>query len=132
MDVYLTGEAFLTLAALRRLAAVKGTRGFLLGHRRGDRVYIESVLPSPAPAWPDLKSFYDLDAGLDRGIFGFFLFGPSPSARKALLQPFGTGKVLIEISGRRGKKPILSASVIDYRDRFVFRKIALVVERPAR
>lgn len=132
MDVFLTADASRTLEAVRRLAPQKGSRGFLLGHRRGDRVYIESVFPSPSPAWPSLKAFYDLDADLGGKIVGFFLVGSSPAARNPLLKPFGTGKVLIESPIGGGRKRAVAGAVIDYRDRFEFRKIPVVVERPVR
>ncbi len=133
MDVFLTADAARTLEAVHRLVPRKGSRGFLLGHRRGDRVYIEGVLPSPSPAWPSLKAFYDLDADLGGKIVGFFLVGSSPAARQPLLKPFGTGKVLIESpAAGGGRKRVVSGAVIDYRDRFEFRKIPVVVERPVR
>ncbi len=132
MDVFLTAGAFQTLGAVRRIAPAGGSRGFLLGHRRGDRVYVESVLPSPSPAWPSLKDFYDLDADLGKKIIGFYLIGPAGTAGKSLLQPFGAGKVLVEISGPEGKKMRVSGAEIDYDGRFAFRKIPVIVERPAR
>lgn len=130
MDVFLTEGAARTLEAVRRITPASGSRGFLLGHRRGDRVYVESAMPSPRPTWPDLESFYALDTGLGKKIIGFFVCRPSASARRALLQPFGMGKVLVEIPGAAGKKPVLSASWIDYDGRFLFRKIPAVIERP--
>ncbi|MBN1937972.1 MAG: hypothetical protein JW843_00165 [Candidatus Aminicenantes bacterium] len=131
MDIFLTTGAFRTLTAAGRLASAGGCRGFLLGHRRGDRVYIESALPSPRSAWPSLESFYALDADLERKIVGFFIWKPSAAARMPLLQPFGTGKVLVELSGPAGKKPVLSGAVVDYEGRFIFRRIPVIVERPA-
>jgi len=132
MDVFITAEAARTFGAVRNLAPEKGSRGFLLGHRRGDRVYVESVLPSPASAWPSLKAFYDLDADLGAKIIGFFIIGSSPAARKPLLRPFGTGKVLIESPAGAGKKRAVRGAMIDYRDRFEFRNIPVIVERPVR
>jgi len=132
MDAFLTVDAARTLGAVRLLASGKGSRGFLLGHRRGDRVYIESILPSPSSAWPSLKAFYNLDADLGGNIIGFFIVGPSAAARKPLLRPFGTGKVLLEIPPAGKGKRTFGGLVIDYRDRFEFRKIPVVVERPAR
>ena len=132
MDIFLTADAARTLRAVRRLAPVKGSRGFLLGHRRGDRFYVESILPSPSAAWPSLKAFYDLDAELGGKIIGFFIVGSSPASRKPLLRPFGTGKVLIESPAKGGGKQAIHGAVIDYRDRFEFRKIPVIVERPVR
>lgn len=130
MDVFLTSDAARMLAAVRRLVPKKGGRGFLLGHRRGNRVYVEAVLPSPSSAWPSLRSFYEMDAGLGRKIVGFFLIGAPAAARAPLLRPFGTGKVLVEIPLPGGKKRPPAGSLIDYHDRFLFKKIRVVVERP--
>jgi hypothetical protein len=132
MDVFLTVDAARMLRAVRRLASARGSRGFLLGHRRGDRVYVESVLPSPSSAWPSLKAFYALDAELGGKIIGFFIVGSSPVSRKPLLRPFGMGKVLIESPAGSGGKRAARGTLIDYRDRFKFRKIPVIVERPVR
>ena len=130
MDVFITTEAARTLGASRLLAPSRGALGFLLGHRRGDRVYVESALPSPSPEWPSLKAFYELDTDLERKIIGFFILGSRPALRRTLLQPFGTGKILVEFPVRKKGKAVPAASVIDYRDRFVFRKIPVLVEHP--
>ncbi|MHB8053750.1 MAG: hypothetical protein ACYDH3_00645 [Candidatus Aminicenantales bacterium] len=132
MDIFLTAEAVRTLRAVRRLGAAKGCRGFLLGHRRGDRIYVENALASPSAGWPSLKSFYELDADLGGKIIGFFLFGPAAASRKPLLQPFGTGKVLIESAARSGVKAGFRGALIDYRDRFEFRPLPVIAERPDR
>jgi hypothetical protein len=131
MDIFLTADGFRTLGAVRRLAPAGGSRGFLLGHRRGNRMYVEKALPSPRPAWPSLESFYALDAEMGKKIIGFYVFRPSALARKPLLRPFGTGKILVEISGPSGKKPSLAGAVIEYDGRFLLRKIPLIVEAPA-
>ncbi|MCX6567074.1 MAG: hypothetical protein NTW38_11765 [Candidatus Aminicenantes bacterium] len=132
MDIFLTADAARTLEAVRRLPPVKGSRGFLLGHRRGDRFYIESILPSPSSAWPSLKAFYELDTDLGGKIIGFFIVGSSPAVRMPLLKPFGTGKVLIEIPAGGGGKRAARGALIDYRDRFEFRKIPVIIEDPVR
>ena len=132
MDVYLTAEAVRTLQAVRRLASAGGARGYLLGHRRGDRFYVESALPSPANRWPSLASFYELDADLGNKIIGFFLCGDPAAAGKPLLRPFGTGKVLIEFGKRGGTKGGFHGVLIDYAERFVFRPLRVIAERPNR
>jgi len=132
MDAYLTADAVRTLGAVRRLARASSARGFLLGHRRGDRIYVESALPSPVNKWPSLDSFYELDAELGGKIIGFFIFRAAAAARKPLLQPFGTGKVLIEIGTRGGSKADFRGALIDYRDRFEFQVISVIAERPDR
>jgi hypothetical protein len=132
MDIYLTSDAVRTLRAVRRLVPAGGGRGFLLGHRRGDRFYVENALPSPAAGWPSLKSFYDLDADLGGKIIGFFVIGPSGAARKRLLQPFGTGKILIESPARGGPKAGFRGAMIDYLGRFAFRPLPVIAERPDR
>lgn len=131
MDIFIAADAVRTLSAVIRIAPAKGSRGFLLGHRRGDRIYIENILPCPSPAWPSLEAFYEMDSALGKKTFGFFIRGSSLSARKALLQPFGTGKVIVEISGPAGKDTVFKAAMIDYNGRFVFRKIPVVLECPA-
>jgi hypothetical protein len=131
MDVYLAADAVRTLQAVHLLSPGGKNRGFLLGHRRGERIYVENAILSPSPAWPSLQTYYRLEAGLQGKIIGFFLKGSDPASRKNLLQPFGVGKVLIEIRGRGGRPPAFRGSMIDYEDRFLFRAISVIVETPA-
>jgi hypothetical protein len=134
MDIFLTADAVRTLQAVRRLEPAKGCRGFLLGHRRGDRVYVENALVSPSAGWPSLKAFYELDADLGGKIIGFFVFGSTAAARKALLQPFGMGKVLVEYVAGEGRKHKVNfrGNLIDYSDRFEFHPLPVIAERPDR
>ena len=134
MDIFLTADAVRTLQAIRRLEPAKGGRGFLLGHRRGDRIYVENAIVSPSAGWPSLKAFYELDADLGGKIIGFFVFGSAAAARKALLQPFGMGKVLVERAAGEGRKQKTDfrGTLIDYSDRFEFRPVPVIAERPDR
>ena len=131
MDIYLIADAVQNLRAFGRLASVKGNLGFLLGHRRSDRFFIESVLPSPSATWPSLQEFYKLDRDVSGKIIGFFIIGSAPTPRKTLLQPFGAGRVLIEINARSGTKTIFRGAAIDYETRFKFRPIPVIVETPS-
>lgn len=127
MDIYLTADAVRMLRAVRRLAPA---RGFLLGHRRGDRIYVESALPCPSGRWPSLKSFYAMDADLNGKTVGFFLAGTAASARLALLRPFGTGKILVETGARNGRKADFRGAMIDYGKRFAFHRLPVIADPP--
>jgi len=132
MDIYLIADAVQALHAFGRLTSGKGSRGFLLGHRRGDRFFIESILPSPSAAWPSLQEFYRLDRDVSGKIIGFFILGSATAAaRESLLKPFGVGKILIEPGARSGTKTIFRGAIIDYETRFEFRSIPVIVETPS-
>jgi len=126
MDIYLTAEAVRSLGAARLLTPAGESRGFLLGHRRGDRFIVENILSSPAGRWPGLKILLQLDADLGGKIVGFFTVGSASTDRAELLQPFGVGKILVEGTG----KTAFHGKLIDYEEGFRFRPVTIRAESP--
>ena len=131
MDAYLTAETVRTLQAARIFSGRGKGRGFLLGHRRGSRIFVESVYFSPSASWPSLKDFYRLDDHFEGKIVGFFLEKTAPADRKLLLQPYGVGKILIEGRPTRKRAPAYRGFLIDFENRFVMRTIPVIAENPS-
>ena len=129
MDVYLTGDARQSFEALRRLAPGKKALGFLLGHKRGNRIFVERVFASPRRSWPPLEELYALDRLFDGKITGFFAFGPDERIKRRLLAPFAVGKAFLEIlHARAGGQMKMLAWVIDFDGRFMFVRLPLFKE----
>jgi hypothetical protein len=132
MDVFLTRDAGTSLEALRRLAPKRKAVGFLLGHTRARRVFVERVFPVPRAAWPGLEEFYRLDLLFEGRIIGFFAFDPDERTKRRLLAPFAAGKAFLEIGPARPAKKIeMTASVVDFDGRFRFARLPLLRERAA-
>jgi len=128
MDAFLAADARRTIDALDLISPGKHLSGFLLGHKRGKRYYIEALLPAPRGFHPNSENIISLDRLFDDRIIGFFSLGPRSETGKDLLQPFASGRMFLEaLPNKRGLR--FRASRIDYRGRFVRDKIGLTVEK---
>jgi hypothetical protein len=61
MDGYLTSEALQALNALNAMAPGKKLSGFLIGHKRGHRFFVEKIFPAPLGFRLNFKNFSRLD-----------------------------------------------------------------------
>jgi hypothetical protein len=125
MDAYLAAEAHQALIALGSLSAKPDLSGFLIGHKRGHRFFVEKIFPLPKGYRPTLEHYHGLNRLLDGKIIGFFAFPAHAQHRQRLLQPFACGKLFLGV--RLNKRGILNfqSLVIDYDDRFFAAPIKL-------
>jgi hypothetical protein len=125
MDAYLAAEARQALIALGSLSAKPDLTGFLIGHKRGHRFFVEKIFPLPKGYRPTLEHYHGLNRLLDGKIIGFFAFPAHAQHRQRLLQPFACGKLFLGV--RLNKRGILNfqSLVIDYDDRFFAAPIKL-------
>lgn len=116
MDVYVTGEADRELRILSRLAP--RAQGLLMGRRRGGRSFVERLLPLP-DGFPaevdDLLESEDSDADV---WLGWFSLDPESFPEEHMLNPAGTGKILLKSAGGE-KHPRIHAYLVDYQEKFV-------------
>jgi hypothetical protein len=116
MDAYLTSEARRSLEAL---ALLGGARGYLIGHRRGPRFFVESLVPAAGSrsfSGTDLRA---LERVLGAAVIGFFAVGPGrAAAKKETLRPFGCGKLFLEALPRRGQSLELRAFAVEFDGKF--------------
>lgn len=127
MDVYLTREALMYLEgeALDTRAVSRG--GLLLGHKRGQRFYVEKVFPCRLSFFLSLAHFLTLDRLFQGKIIGFYSLMSQAGKKSLFLQPFAFGKVYLEVKPGR-KKLSFKPSVIDFRNHFYFKPITAFVE----
>lgn len=116
MDVYLSAEARQALRALYQLAS--GGDGLLLGHMRGRRYFVESVMPLPQRLKLSASQYMRLYDLYPDKLIGFFSYRPSPKIRQHMLAPFATGKILLEIQKQDDGMWNLQAFLVDYQDEF--------------
>ncbi|NOR14362.1 MAG: hypothetical protein GQ544_01525 [Candidatus Aminicenantes bacterium] len=116
MDVYLTRAAQTHFRALASFSSYPD--GFLIGHKRGQRYFVESVFSVPIRVASAQAKHITLDQLLDERILGFFTFLPNNIKRERLFRPLFMGKVLLEVQASSGKDPDMKAYSIDYADRF--------------
>jgi hypothetical protein len=118
MDAYLSREAYQSLRALKLISSNSTSEGFLLGHKRGHRFFVEKIFPSMPGFFPSLKKYQELDQLFDGKLLGFFSFNPDENKVKKILAPYTCGKLLLKIKLNKQKKMTIQSYVIDYENEF--------------
>jgi hypothetical protein len=124
VDVFLTSGAQADLEALRILQPPSGTWGFLLGHERGFRLFVERLFPAGRSGLPSGEMWRDLNRVWNGRAIGFFSHRPAAAFKKRLLGPEFFGKLYLE-TGVSGNRPGLRAYAVDHKGRFFFSPLAL-------
>jgi len=125
MDAYLAAEAHQALMALGSLSAKPDLSGFLIGHKRGHRFFVEKIFPLPKGFRPKLENYHGLNRLLDEKIIGFFAFPAAAQYRQRLLQPFACGKLFLGVRVNKKGGLRFKSYLIDYADRFFAAPIKL-------
>lgn len=125
MDAYLSQEAFKSLSALSLISSSSNSDGFLIGHKRGHRFFVEKIFSSVNGFFPSLKKYHELDQFYDGKLIGFFSFKPEKIKIKKILAPFACGKLFLELSLSQRNKMRIKSYIIDYKDEFFIFPIKL-------
>jgi hypothetical protein len=116
MDAYLTSDARRSLEAL---ALLGGARGYIIGHRRGPRFVVESLVPAAGGRTFSGADLRALERVLGAAAIGFFAVGPGRAAAKTeTLRPFGCGKLFLEARPRLGRSLELRAFAVEFDGKF--------------
>jgi len=125
MDAYLSGEASLFLKALNLASPRPKAEGFLIGHKRGQRYFVERVLPSQQGFFSRFENLYALDKLFEGKLIGFFTFQASKKKMKKILVPFAFGKLFLDIHLKQSKQMAIRPYVIDFANSFFLSPIRL-------
>ncbi|MGB8953473.1 MAG: hypothetical protein WCC06_12505 [Candidatus Aminicenantales bacterium] len=118
MDAFLSVEAHRALKALSLLSSKGALSGFLIGHKRGHRFFVENILPSSKDGLPSLDLYDPLDQLYEGKILGFFSFTADRRTTAKILKPLAFGKLFLEVRiGPKGRL-ILKSHVIEYNQKF--------------
>ncbi|MFC2165925.1 hypothetical protein ACFLT2_13135 [Acidobacteriota bacterium] len=123
MDAYISADA----RQLIHAQILMGARidGFLLGHKRGHRLFVEEILPTQRGFFSSLEKYISLNTLLNERIIGFFSFNPEESTTRKILAPFAQGKLFLDITPRDSKKLDIKSYTIDFDERFYFSPIKI-------
>lgn len=125
MDACLTGEAEALLRALALVFRNSGVDGFLIGHKRGRRFYVEKAFSSPKGFFANLGEYRALNELFAGRIIGFFSFRKEAKRSANILQPAGLGKLFLEIRANSGTLTDVKPYLIDYDGSFFLEPIPL-------
>jgi hypothetical protein len=131
VDAYLAAEALQAFGALSAVSPGKGVFGFLLGHKRGRRYFVEKIFPAPSGFQPTLQNLVRLDRLFADKIIGFFASGSRRrDVEEQLKQPYAAGRLYLDVRFRKDpRSPGFKSYAIDFDGRFRFEPLALTVER---
>ncbi len=125
MDVYLSEATYKSFAALILASSRSSSDGFLIGHKRGHRFFVEKIFPCTPGFFPSLKKYHELDKLYDGKLIGFFSFNPEEEKIKKILAPFACGKLFLKISSNKQKKMTIKSYEIDYENEFFLLPVVL-------
>jgi len=125
MDAYLSREVYQSLKALKLISSRSASEGFLLGHKRGHRFFVEKIFPSMKGFFPSLKKYQELDQLFDGKVLGFFSFNPDEKNIKKILAPYACGKLFLKIILNEQETMTIQPYVIDYENVFFLFPIKL-------
>lgn len=123
MDAYVSANARQFLKA-QIIMGVR-TDGFLLGHKRGHRLFVEEILPTQRGFFPSLEKYTSLNTFLNDKIIGFFSFNPDDRTTRKILAPFAQGKLFLDITPRDGQKLDIKSYTIDFDEGFYLSPLKL-------
>ncbi len=132
MDAYLSGEAHQSLTALSLIHPSSIPDGFLIGHKRGHRFFVERIFSSMKGFFPSLKKYHEMDKLFEGKLIGFYSYTIDEKKTKKILAPYAFGKLFLEISLNPQKKMIIKSFVIDHEKKFILLPIRLNISKQKR
>ncbi len=123
MDAYLSREVRQSFSALDLLSS--NPDGFLFGHKRGNRFFVEKILPTMKGFFPSLQKYQEFEELYEENLLGFFSFRADEKKISKLLAPYAFGKLFIEIRLSPQKKITVKPYVIDFDKVFLLSPIKL-------
>ncbi len=125
MDVYLSQEAFQSVQAHKLVTGRRTMSGFLVGHKRGQRFFVENAFPSPAGDFLSAGRFRTLDRLFEGKTLGFYSSSSSAKALTRFLQPTFYGKLVLLARSGPGIQLSLNPHVVEFEKSFFLLPIAL-------
>jgi hypothetical protein len=126
MDMFLSKEALLYLKGQALEPPGQAPSGLLLGHKRGQRFYVERVYPARESFFSSEGNYWAFRRLFGEKIIGFYSFTSADAAAKPeILQPFAYGKLFLRITRRPKNRLSLKPHVIEYKDSFFLLPISL-------
>lgn len=101
------------------------SEGFLIGHKRGKRFYIEDILAVQKGFFPSPDDLLSLDVLYEHRIIGFFSKRDDQDITQNILTPASYGKLFIHFRENHRKQLAWKASVIEYNQNFFLQPLHL-------
>lgn len=128
MDAYISQRASKELQAAVLLYSEKDEAGFLIGHKRGHRYFVENIIHSLTDILFAENLFFSLNEIYMDKVIGFFSLSSNITNRKTFFNPIGVGKILLEIRPVKNRIFKVKSFQIDYEDGYKLKPIDLSVK----
>jgi len=125
MDAYLSREAYHFLMGLNLVASKANRDGLLLGHKRGQRFFVEKILPTQKGFYSSFENYLAADTLLGGKLVGFFSFNSDEKKIKKILLPFAFGQLFLDIYLDKKNKLTIKSFIIDYEKDFFLSPVDL-------
>jgi hypothetical protein len=129
VDIFLTAASLKALRAIAALSLSGKPAGFLFGHVRGGRYFVENALAAEENGWAEDDPYDRLDAIEPGRIIGFFVFSRSAAERRKIGKPHACGKAVLTVAQKTGGFLDFQGFHIDFTGRFVFDPIPVIKEK---
>jgi hypothetical protein len=129
VDVFLTAASLKNLRAIAALSPAGKPAGFLLGHVRGGRYFVENAIAADGSDWAEHETYDRLESIEPGRIIGFFTFSRSAAERRRIGKPHACGKAVLTVSKKRDGLLEFDGFRVDYTGRFVFDPLPVVREK---
>ena len=125
VDVFIARDAAADLEILNRLRPSPPLWGFLIGHMRGPRCFVERIFPAGAGAvLPSPVELDAIDRGLGRKVVGLFAVRPSAAFRRSVAGSYFYGRLVLDVRPAK-KGPALRAFAVEFDGKFLLVPTAL-------
>jgi len=123
MNALISQEAFQAFKALSLISANYKPEGLLIGHKRGQSLFVEKIFPTLSGFFTSLENYQEFDRLFQEKIIGFFSFKRDERKFKKILVPFACGKLFLKLACGRKKTVSIKPFVIDYEKKFFLKPI---------
>ncbi len=118
VDAFISREAYEEIKVLSLLWGKKPCDGYLLGHNRGPRVFIEKTWPARKGFFRRPADYWKIEPAFAGRVVGFFSYQPETARPAKLLQPLACGKVYLKINLSPKNSLRLKCFFIEFNGRF--------------
>jgi len=125
MDAYLSREAYHLLLGLNLSSSKPNMDGLLIGHKRGNRFFVENIFPTKKGFYSSLKNYFALDEHFGGKLIGFFTYEADEKKIRKILSPFAFGQLFFDLRLTKKKKMIIKSFIIDYNQDFFLSPVDL-------
>jgi len=132
MDAYISQEAYRQFLILKNISQRPDIDGFLLGHKRAQRYFVEKILPTEKGFFSSIENYLEAEKNLEEELLGFFSFDYDKKKLEKILLPFAFGLLFLAVHSNQRKALTFKPYIIDFKKKFYLSSIKLKLPKKAK